>query len=107
MHTRSRFTNIFAFTDQDKVSNGSSGFCHQVFTVPLCGEDDDPAEPWTPTLPGVEVSNNAVEMKLERQESQDVRSPLIKQSLKHITNLLDDDDECLCPDSINQMVMAR
>ena len=92
---RSRFAEIFHPTHSDKLSF-DNGFCPQVFTtVPLC--EDDGEEIVSPMLFKADFLNGGQRVRdltIKQQDSgTEAMSPL-KSNLKHITNLLDDDDEC-------------
>ena len=92
---RSRFAEIFNPTHMDKLSF-DNGFCPQVFTaVPLC--EDDGEEIVSPMLFKADFLNGGSRVRnlvLKQQESTTEPLSPLKSNLKHITNLLDDDDEC-------------
>ena len=46
-------------------------------------------------------------LRMAKQDS-DLKSPgLNKNTLQHITKLLDDDDECFCKDNVQKLLMSR
>lgn len=53
------------------------------------------------SLQGVPVTNLA----LKKGDSEKRYTGLNKVTLKHITNLLEDDDECFCRDNVHKLIM--
>lgn len=103
---RSRYADIFPQTNFGGLSS-DNGFCHDVFTVPLGNDDMEEEEvgmsKQAEFLQGLPLTSLAM-----KKRDSDIRSPgLNKETLKHITNLLDDDDECFCRDNVQKLIMAR
>ena len=109
MTSRSKFAEIFAPSDKDKLSSGEHGFNSQFFPMP-CEEDAD-EEAVSPLLTKAERLDGLKrldDLGLGKQESTDLRSPSpLKRNLRQITRLLDDDDDCFCIDNLQSLQMER